>query len=146
MLKKSKIYKVVIGLLLTGVLTLGGVLFIEKSSGIHEIDNQGFEKAIDSSKEHLIYIGRPSCPYCQMVQPKLEKISKKNYFQLRYFNTDDARKSNEKKLNHLLSKMNIQSVPIVIVVKENQIVKKWDAVNDLQEINKYISDNKLNIL
>lgn len=146
MSKKSKIYKFIVGLLLMGILILGGILFVENSSGIHEIDNQGLEKTIYSNKERLIYIGRPSCPYCQMVQPKLEKVAKKNHFQLRYYNTDDARKSNEKKLNHLLNKMQVQSVPTVVLVKDNHVIKKWDAVNDLQKINKYISDNQLNII
>lgn len=145
MQNNSKVYKFVIVLLLIGIFSMGSFLFIEESSGIHEIDNQGLEKVVKSNKEHLIYIGRPTCPYCQMVQPKLEKISKKNYYTLKYYNTDDARKSDEKKMDKLLSKIQIQSVPTVILVKENQVINKWDVVNDFEKINNYISKNKLNI-
>lgn len=136
---------VIIGILLTFCLVLTGVFFVQKNSGLKKVSSAILSKKIASNEETLVYIGRPTCPYCKIVQPKLERIAKDNYFKLLYYNTDDAKKDDKKLLKETLNTLGVESVPTLVLLKGGQVDKSFSGTEDLNKISKYIGEHKLSI-
>ena len=45
---------------------------------------------ISSTDKFILFIGRPSCPYCQLFEPKLSNVACKFEFNIFYINSENT--------------------------------------------------------
>lgn len=71
------------------------------------------------------YIGRSTCPTCDVVYPELCKISQNQKIVILYYNTEQDRDTNADEMYSLLDKLGVDTVPTVIKIKDSSIVEKY---------------------
>lgn len=47
------------------------------------------EQSILANQEVVLFLGRPTCPFCQRFAPKLGKVTKENDLKVYYVNSED---------------------------------------------------------
>lgn len=84
---------------------------------------KSYEDALASIETKLIYIGRPTCTYCQQMEPILKDLSARYNFEYFYLNTDTL---SQTQLEDALNKADIDlesfGTPYFIVVKNGKKV------------------------
>ncbi len=86
-----------------------------------------YNSLLKENTSNVLFIGRPTCSFCNLFKPILEDTSKQYNIQYRYINTDDLTQT---QLNQLLDKLGIDrdtfSTPRLIItegtsIKDHQI-------------------------
>ena len=85
-----------------GYIDEAGLFSVLKSAGVIASDEvnpyvasddnevvKAFIDVLNSSSKRLVYIGRPTCTYCQKLSPILEEVSKEYNIDYYYVNTDE---------------------------------------------------------
>ena len=79
---------------------------------------------IESDEEHFIYIGRPTCGYCQQYEPIMKEAMKETGKKIYYFNTDQIA-SEEEYYNFMESLAYLENeewgTPLVLRVKNGEV-------------------------
>ena len=106
----------------------------KKITNIHTVDMESVDAIIDvdtleqyinfeSKMADIIIFSRDSCDACVETKPYIDeallKLSEKEYY-ISYFDTDDHRE--DEKFNIILDKLNINSVPSIIIRKSNSLI------------------------
>ena len=100
-----------------------------------------YEKLLNSKEKELIFIGRPTCTYCQQLMPHLEEITDTYKIKYTYLNTDEY---DESTLNKLLKLFNTDSsTPQLLIVKEGKIQKTQEGYTDREGLFKFFQDGGL---
>lgn len=76
----------------------------------------------------IVYFGRPTCPNCNMFTPTLEEVLKSRKEKIYYFNTDYWR--SDEKFEEILTKYSINSIPVLINIKDENSFEKLDLLGD----------------
>lgn len=86
------------------------------------IDTIKLENKIkNDSAEFFIYVGRPTCPYCKVFQPNLEKAISDKQNIVYYYNTDDHK--TDELFQKVLDELDVKSVPALLHMKNGQRVR-----------------------
>ncbi|MEF7658636.1 thioredoxin family protein [Bacillus thuringiensis] len=86
------------------------------------IDTIKLENKIkNDSAEFFIYVGRPTCPYCKVFQPNLEKAISDKQNIVYYYNTDDHK--TDELFQKVLDELDVKSVPTLLHMKNGQRVR-----------------------
>ena len=56
----------------------GGIQMTSFASFFTEITAQEAKKSLEVAEGFILFIGRPSCPYCRRFEPKLTQVAKDN--------------------------------------------------------------------
>lgn len=102
-----------------------------------EIDLSALEQiAHESKKATLVYIGRADCYECSKFEKMLDSYLKKEKINCKVYYTDrDRNIDREEEMYELLGEMQIDSVPAVVIFKDNSIKKLWlDPVKEIKDI------------
>lgn len=80
-----------------------------------------YQMFTQDGKEHTLYLGRPTCPYCRRFSPEVKKFNDLIGGQLDYFNTaspeyDDAAR------NFMRNTVGVPGVPAVLYIKNGKLV------------------------
>lgn len=105
---------------------------------IREISLEDLEN-LDSGN-HIIYVGRPSCEYCNYSYDKLYKCSLQQPLIINYYNTDVDRDSNKYKMLEVLNNYDVTEVPMVLFVVNGKLDRKMcynEIVNYFEDIVNY---------
>ena len=99
---------------------------LESGHLLVEYSGTNFELIIDSEEKQVVYIGRPTWPYCQWLVGPLNEVAKKKNVNIPYLNSSSAVNTADK----LMEKFGIQGVPAIIVVQNGEVVEylydeKW---------------------
>lgn len=78
----------------------------------------------EDGKEHMIYIGRPTCYYCRQFSPALKEFNTLMDNRLEYYNTD-SQDFDEEAANFLFGTVGIPGTPTIIRLQNGQIVSAW---------------------
>lgn len=108
---------------------------------LNNIDNDDFKNISESSDLHLVYVGRPTCEICVDFKPKLEHLASKRFINFDYYNTDEFKKNNSDELKEFLKKTDISYVPVVIAVKNGEVIERFDSKDGIKEIDNFIKNN-----
>lgn len=101
-----------------------------------DIDPQTFLEK-DFNKPVFVYVGRVSCYYCREFVPELIQVSKNNKVDIYYFDTENISEDIQEKI--LATYNNIESVPAVLYIKEDNSFDKFD--NDTEkEFNEWFEE------
>lgn len=93
-----------------------------------------FQKLYDSllkENQEILFLGRPTCGFCNLLKPILDDTSKKYHFEYRYINTDELSK---KQLSKLLEKLKIRSstfsTPRILITEKDKIIDSYIGYMD----------------
>ncbi|MDG4498977.1 thioredoxin family protein [Streptococcus suis] len=102
------------------------------SISLEEVNNK-----IYNQEDFYLYVGRPTCPYCQRFFPNLEKSIKDTQVTVYYLNTDEE--SNEH-VKNFVSVHNIQTVPHLTFYKngEKQEYLEKGSQSPIEEIKDFL--------
>lgn len=78
----------------------------------------------EDGKEHVIYIGRPTCYYCRQFSSELKDFNILLNNRLEYYNTD-SQDFDEAAANFLFRTVGIPGTPTIIRLQNGQIVSAW---------------------
>lgn len=85
MSEKGRIITIVI-VVIALITSIVGIYYIDVKKGIKLIDE--LKENIEQEKS-LIYVGRPTCSYCLLLDPQLKKLKELYGFDYLYLNTDE---------------------------------------------------------
>ncbi len=93
-----------------------------------------FQKLYDSvltEEKEILFLGRPTCGFCNLLKPILDDTSKRYDFEYRYINTDELSK---KQLEKLLKKLEIRSstfsTPRLLITEKDKIIDSYVGYMD----------------
>lgn len=121
MIKKNKI-KIITLILVVFLIILLGWKYLTPKGSIEDIsDLDFFNNHLDNE---FVYFGRPTCPHCVLLYPRLEKVAKNSNVTIHYINTDEYRE--EEKLQEILNTYEINYVPYLAKFENGKIVKVFN--------------------
>ena len=83
------------------------------------------QEAIQQQGKFLLFVGRPSCPYCQRFEPKLTNVAKANSLKVNYLNSEDQSQLAE--IQALRAQYDIPTVPGLLVAENGQVKVVCDS-------------------
>ena len=83
-------------------------------SNFVELTTEEVENRLASGDETILYIGKPTCPYCQKFVPKLNNVREQNNLTIHYLNSLDT--TTDPKIQALRDKMDVPLVPQVVTL------------------------------
>lgn len=90
----------------------------------------------------IIFVGRPTCPYCQLAQPIVQKLAKDYELEIFYLNTDEFQDEDE--ANFIKSDEYLNDgygTPILLIVSNNSIVDMVDGATDTAHYKEFFKKN-----
>ncbi|WP_423831825.1 thioredoxin fold domain-containing protein [Streptococcus equinus] len=97
----------------------------------------------EDGKEHVIYIGRPTCYYCRQFSSELKDFNILLNNRLEYYDTD-SQDFDEAAANFLFKTVGIPGTPTIIRLQNGQIVGAWVGGGiSGQELYDYLFNGKL---
>lgn len=111
----------------------------QQEKTLNEID-----KLMSSKTEQVVYLGRPTCTYCQQFTPIMEELSDSYKYGYYYLNTDELSSSN---LEKVLKKLGIDSssfgTPTLAVVKDGKQVALQTGYTDREGLFKFLQEHSV---
>lgn len=92
------------------------------------------ENQLQNAEEFILFIGRPTCPYCRRFEPKLTQVAKENKLDVYYINSDEI----SPELDSLRSTYNVATVPGLLVAKGGRVKVVCDSSLSEEEILDFI--------
>lgn len=137
--EKKKMY-IVLALLTAIIVFIVGLVFVNYKQQ-EKIYNE-FLGAYNGSENTLVYIGRPTCGYCNLLTPSLDEMADRYEFDYLYINTDKLGSSFMKKI---LSHLNLTNVgtPYLAVVSNSKIVNTQNGYADYDKTFEFLQNNKI---
>lgn len=101
-----------------------------------------FEEAYSSDGATLVYIGRPGCGYCRLLNPGLEDMAKRYNFDYIYFDIDDYSSSY---FNKVLKKLNLSDIgtPYLAIVGNDGIINVQNGYSDYNKLFSFLQNNSI---
>ncbi|MBF2472730.1 thioredoxin family protein [Listeria welshimeri] len=140
--------------IITAVLTLGAcgedkkeleekVNQTEKESAtfLNTISTKDFKQQMADKTTGFVYVGRPTCEDCQAFQPILKKELKERKLNqnMNYYNTDKASEKSRDDMIALLKKMDIDSVPTMVYLKDGKVVSTYAATDEPEKLTHWMN-------
>lgn len=112
----------------------------EYDKNINVLKKEGQLKTISSDyvttlKEdttNIIYIGRNNCPYCQDFLTELTTVLEGNSISIQYLDTNIEKAEYPKELKKIIEKYDIQGIPTLLKIKDNQYEEYGTKETDLK--------------
>lgn len=107
-----------------------------------EIKMDKYIELYEGNESKLILIARPTCHYCQIAEPIIKNIAYENDLEIYYLNTDNFEGDDETKLvqsNEYFSEE--FGTPLLLVVKNNEIIDKVDGLTDKSNYIEFFKSN-----
>ncbi|OON97613.1 MAG: hypothetical protein ATN36_02755 [Epulopiscium sp. Nele67-Bin005] len=135
---------ILIPLLLLSMLTISDLKSNFKSVTTTELQN--ILDNISLTEDSIIYIGRPTCPACEIAKPKLEELIDTYKIPAYYYNTDVARDDDEATMTELLNSLEITSVPTIISLKGNVVYDILNGDDIDTQLENFLDNNYLPLI
>ena len=105
------------------------------ASAFTPISVSSAKENIASAEKFILFIGRPSCPYCQLFEPKLSNVARKSGFNIFYNeNTDELGE-----IQALRKRYGIATVPALFVSEKGAAKVVCDSSLSEEDILDFIS-------
>ncbi len=101
-----------------------------------------FTTSLNSESLEVIYIGRPTCSYCALLEPSLEDMSQRYDFEYTYVNTDELNESDIQKLATDL-KITSMPTPYLAIVKNGEIIDIQNGYQDYDLTFEFFKENEV---
>lgn len=98
---------------------------------LKEINVTTYLEYYKSSDTNIVFLGRPTCPYCEIAKPIISKLAKDYKFDVSYLNTDNfSEDDNVHFVSHNELFSDGYSTPMILIVSNNQIVYYFEGLTD----------------
>lgn len=95
------------------------------------------KEKIASGEKFILFIGRPSCPYCQRFEPKLSNVAHSSNFNIFYVNSENEEELEE--IQGLRNRYGIATVPALFVSENGSVKVVCDSSLSEDDILDFIS-------
>lgn len=113
------------------ICVIGGIIGLGVKYLYHSWKFQKLYDSILVEEKEILFLGRPTCGFCNLLKPILDDISKQYHFEYRYINTDELSK---KELAKLLEKLEIRtstfSTPRILITEKDRITDSYIGYMD----------------
>ena len=116
----------------------------DEQADLNEIDIDEYLDLKEGSEASIIYIARPTCHYCQEMEPIVKNIVYEYGIEVNYLNTDELDDEGQSKLiksDDYFSEG--YGTPLLLVVKDDEIVDIQEGLNDKDTTVNFFKDNGL---
>ena len=96
------------------------------------------------SENSIVFVARPTCPYCEITEPIIRKIAKDYNIKINYLNTDEFSeddRANFVRHNEMFSEG--YGTPVILVVSNNQIVTYFEGLTDTAHFIEFFKANNI---
>lgn len=135
----KKIIIILIAILIVGGITIG-VSISSASAKEKNLDNA--IELVEDEKMHILFLGRPTCTYCEQFQPVIDQLTEDYDLKYDYINTDNLTSSG---LSTLLKKLNIDEenfgTPYLSITKDGKVVAEQSGYVDRETLFNFLQEN-----
>ena len=86
---------------------------------------------LDAPEKRIILVARPTCHYCQIAEPIIQKAAKDYNMDIYYLNTDEFTEDDQQAFVNSNEKFNSGfGTPFLMVVKDGGIIDSIDGLTD----------------
>ena len=107
----------------------------EKEDKIMTISKQQLNEMFATGSTFFLYVGRPTCPDCEIFYPTLEEIANSTDEIIYYYNTE-VKASKKSEMKEYMKMLGIEEIPIILKVVNGKIVQYYDGQKD-EEIDNF---------
>ncbi len=93
----------------------------------------------NDDEEMIFYMGRDDCEACLEIHPALRSLSQRFHVKIYYYNTLLDRDTNPAKLQEVLDKYQIKSVPTILVIRGSEILERFSSPHAADDLEKMLS-------
>ena len=96
------------------------------------------------SENSIVFVARPTCPYCEITEPIIRKIAKDYNIKINYLNTDEFSeddRANFVRHNEMFSEG--YGTPMILVVSNNKIVTYFEGLTDTAHFIEFFKANNI---
>lgn len=114
----------------------------DEQGDLNDIDIDKYLDLKEDDKASIIYIARPTCHYCQQMEPIIRNIVYEYDVKVNYLNTDELDDEGQSKLiksDDYFSEG--YGTPLLLVVKDDEIVDIQEGLTDKDTTVKFLKDN-----
>lgn len=95
------------------------------------IDVDTYLDFYNGDEKTIVFIGRPTCGYCELAQPIIENIAYENDLEIKYLNTDEFSDDDEDKfMGSDEAFSNGFGTPLLVVISNGEITGKLEGLVD----------------
>lgn len=108
-----------------------------------EINIDEYLNKYNGEEKSIVFIGRPTCHYCQIADPILHNIAYNYDININYLNTDNFQDGDSQKLvesDEFFSEG--FGTPLLLVVSNGQINSKVDGLTDMNHYIEFLKENE----
>ncbi|MGT2933564.1 thioredoxin domain-containing protein [Streptococcus catagoni] len=111
--------------------------FEEAVKAFEKIDSDRLSSLMASDEDLVVFLGRPSCPYCRLFAPKLAQAFADQKKQPYYVNTEESADFEE--IQSFRRKHQLKTVPALLVRKDGQLKSKCDSSLTIDQIKQFLA-------
>ncbi|MFC3932348.1 thioredoxin domain-containing protein [Streptococcus dentapri] len=111
--------------------------FEEVISRFETISAVEARKRIDSKEKVILFIGRPTCPFCQRFAPKLDKVVAETGAKVVFLLSDDA--TQIEAIQDLRNRYGVATVPGLLVAENGAVKVVCDSSLSEDDIKDFIA-------
>ncbi len=101
-----------------------------------------FNEKLNNADNQLIYIGRPTCSYCGLLEPSLEEMAERYEFDYLYVNTDELGTSHSSEIMAKIGKSSV-GTPYMAIVSNGEVVAEQEGYTDYDYTFKFLQENDI---
>jgi predicted bacteriocin transport accessory protein len=143
-MNKSKNSKLIIGLasIVVSLIAILVVLNVLRGTRLVVIGISEMNAILnDQSGQEFVYIGRPTCPYCEEFKPVLEATLSELGQELVYFETDLADLEDQDRRIEILEQLGVGGVPVIVYIENGQAVDSITGVQTRERVLEFFESN-----
>ena len=114
----------------------------DEQGDLNEIDIDEYLDLLKGDEASIIYVARPTCHYCQEMEPIVRNIVYEYGVEVNYLNTDELDDDGQAKLvksDDYFSEG--YGTPLLLVVKDDEIVDIQEGLTDKDATVNFLKDN-----
>lgn len=138
----NEIKKLIIVLSVIVLSIIGIVTFSVIESNKNEKVYAQFEEKFNGETNTLVYIGRPTCGYCNLLTPSLEDMKNRYGFDYVDINIDEI---SDKNLDKILAALQVTDLgtPYLAIVSNGQVVDVQNGYADYDAVFEFLKENSV---
>lgn len=91
---------------------------------------------IASEEKVILFIGRPSCPYCRRFEPKLTAVAQREQLAIAFLNSEDM--ADSQGIQELRATYGVPTVPGLLVAEKGEVRVVCDSSLSEEDITAFI--------
>lgn len=139
-MNENKRMYIIIGIIVVLMIIIGINIVTTNIKNNKIYDN--FEAKLNAKEPQIIFLGRPTCYYCQLTTPIMDELTSKYNFSYEYIDTDEI---NSSTLSKILDKLNISledfGTPYIVIAKDGKILATQSGYKEKADMFKLFQDN-----